>query len=1039
MSDFNREDAETIAKKESARADMKQHADKLIQGFEDLEESHAKRAIWELVQNACDLSNECEVIIDFSDNSFSFTHNGKPFSSKTLIFLIKQVSSKSSKNEDEVGQFGTGFITTHSFGKKIKLNSVLAEGSSYIEIKDFLINRQAKDSDELLDLIEKQQENVYSLIRTGGILDSPTIKTTFSYISEHEQELANIRQAENNLHHYIPIVLTLNPALKSVKIISSDNAETLYRKGEETSEKSIFKTSIFQNGISMNVFSLKSEDEAIQVILPLSEINTTKSIDESIAKLFLYYPLVGTEKWGCNFIIHAKTFAPAEQRDGVYIKSTNEQTREKEKYNRDIIETASEMICQFLKSNSEFVLDPINLAIASFDTKSNTELINKYYEELKQSWVNNFKLLKLVETKDCRKTPLETLYIHPDLLLDSAYYDSIYNIISMFWNNIPKKEIAQRWTNIVVEWNDSTIQFLTIDMLIGKIQEQGNISFFDENCLRDLYEYLVKYQGTNVFDNSLLPNIKGEFVQKGSLRRPVNIDSHYIPIIDVLIPDVSKKFIRNDFELGLEYESYNRKKLSEDFNTKILSLISNRSNIINEEQRNGLISLCCIYPSTTVSSTRRNIMPKICNFYELEYKEQIVPNIEDEKFDYDYTPLRGIVKKFLLDIMDKEKGDVNWVINEITSLKEYLAIITHLSDLEDLVEDAAVFPNQNYILCKRKDLRIEKQFPEIPEDSEFLKAAYKDIIGDIKKELVLDGFSDFLAHTFEQKGTDLSKRIETELEKQCLFEKITEHPRKNIIFQIIQRITDNKEWESFFPIIDNKKAIIMMAKISNEEVKNDLFAIIGMEDEKIALLGNLSKKPDLERIIALGEKAVEEQDRNNADFDFKKKIGVHIENLIREKIRDHVQQFSIGVEEKQNGQDMVVKMNDEIVYYIEVKSRWDNRNSIIMSNSQIKNATRNKNCYSLCCVEMSDYHPEDGNRHEVKNILEIVDRIKVLNDIGYRIEPLISNALSVENKEDEVKLTDEYRATVPQKIINTGMTLDGFANHLITKLGLLVG
>lgn len=68
-----------------------------------------------------------------------------------------------------------------------------------------------------------------------------------------------------------------------------------------------------------------------------------------------------------------------------------------------------------------------------------------------------------------------------------------------------------------------------------------------------------------------------------------------------------------------------------------------------------------------------------------------------------------------------------------------------------------------------------------------------------------------------------------------------------------------------------------------------------------------------------------------------------------------------------------------------------------------------------CCVEMSDYYPENGNRHEVKDILEIVGRIKVLNDIGYKIEPLISNALSVEHHEDVIKLTDEYRATVPQK------------------------
>src|SRR5258706_10650192 len=91
---FDRTHAVKEARKKSARADMKQHADKLIQGFEKLNESHAKRAVWELVQNACDLSDHCEVVIDFSKNGFSFTHNGKPFTSETIISLIKQVSSK---------------------------------------------------------------------------------------------------------------------------------------------------------------------------------------------------------------------------------------------------------------------------------------------------------------------------------------------------------------------------------------------------------------------------------------------------------------------------------------------------------------------------------------------------------------------------------------------------------------------------------------------------------------------------------------------------------------------------------------------------------------------------------------------------------------------------------------------------------------------------------------------------------------------------------------------------------------------------------
>ena len=88
---------EEILKKaidESELSDLKQHADKMIRGFENFNNFSSNRAVWELVQNACDLTAECKVEIDYRNNGFSFTHNGEPFTTKALTSLIKQVSGK---------------------------------------------------------------------------------------------------------------------------------------------------------------------------------------------------------------------------------------------------------------------------------------------------------------------------------------------------------------------------------------------------------------------------------------------------------------------------------------------------------------------------------------------------------------------------------------------------------------------------------------------------------------------------------------------------------------------------------------------------------------------------------------------------------------------------------------------------------------------------------------------------------------------------------------------------------------------------------
>lgn len=69
---INRDEILNIAKTESELSDLKQHADKMIRGFENFNNYSSNRAVWELVQNACDLTTECEVVLDYR-NGFSST------------------------------------------------------------------------------------------------------------------------------------------------------------------------------------------------------------------------------------------------------------------------------------------------------------------------------------------------------------------------------------------------------------------------------------------------------------------------------------------------------------------------------------------------------------------------------------------------------------------------------------------------------------------------------------------------------------------------------------------------------------------------------------------------------------------------------------------------------------------------------------------------------------------------------------------------------------------------------------------------------
>ncbi len=153
--------------------------------------------------------------------------------------------------------------------------------------------------------------------------------------------------------------------------------------------------------------------------------------------------------------------------------------------------------------------------------------------------------------------------------------------------------------------------------------------------------------------------------------------------------------------------------------------------------------------------------------------------------------------------------------------------------------------------------------------------------------------------------------------------------------------------------------------------------------------------------------------------------------MIQEKFDLELNKFKIVVKNEQGGQDIIVKLDEKIIYYIEVKSRWDARSSITLSPLQMRTSISNKTKYSLCCIDMCDYKNGSPERYKIANISEIMNRIYILNDIGSRVEPLLSGLLSVKDADNEITLTGDYRGTVPQTIVKQGQNLNNFIDKLI--------
>lgn len=1045
---INRDEILNIAKTESELSDLKQHADKMIRGFENFNNYSSNRAVWELVQNACDLTTECEVVLDYR-NGFSFTHNGKPFTTKSFISLIKQVSGKYGEESDipEVGKYGTGFLTTHTFGRKFRINSILEANNTFFEIKDFLIDRSPKEWKALSENIRTQKENVYQLIQEGAILTNPEIKTTFTFLPETDQERSYISESSKDLEDYIPIVLTINDRLKKVKIVLNDTETSFERvskeKVENDKEIELYKTTVSKNGISKILYSIIETDDQIEVILPINEDLELFQFSERVARLFLYYPLIGSEDFGLNFVINCNQFLPTEPRDGIHLKSNKDQVKEQEEANQKIIEKASQLIFDFLKSNVLSVSNPLLYAQINFKRNTDNNLLNEYFETLQNTWIEEYKLLPIVETVEGFKPVNEVCFFAEELLINTEYFDDIYTLVSTFYSNIPTKDKVVLWSKFASEWTNENTEFIGHQDLVEEISKE-HLSKFDKDCLINYYKNLIAEEKINYFsEHTLLPNLDGKFCLLSSLLTPQNLTENLIDIGKSIIPNSIERLIHKDFSFNFHFEKFNRKDFSNSVKTKLdetqASTCIYFPETINTENYNvqsfektqklediffeNLLKYCKLNNNVNSQSKPSSLVKIISKYYSFEENLIQLSNLENQEENLDIRSARKILVQIFFNLLQHHNED--WIKSNIALLLEIANC--NEDSLKEVYSTSKIYPNQLNQLKSNNELK--RDIDIIPEIKDLYNKVAKD---EIREELVYIEFNEFVA----EDRFVTSKYLTTAIEESFFgtdINNINEHPFKDEILKIISSLRDPK-FAELFPRLDLKKANLMLDVVTNENTKDEIFSIVTLKESELKKLGQLVQEDNFSAILNAATILLQQQKEVEADFHHKHEIGTYIESLIREKLSDELKdRISFGDKETettniQGGQDIVIFLDENPVYFIEVKSRWNSQNSVSMSKLQLQRAVEENRRYALCVVDITRYTGEN-DRYKLSTD-EILPLTKLVTNIGDTIKPLIEDNLEAEKQQDKSIHLIDYRGIIPQDIIQSGNDFDNFIELL---------
>lgn len=214
---------------------------KIRQGIDSLEEKSGERAIWELIQNARDLSEDCHIRIVLDNDKIVFSHHGRPFDYMSLLALVNQNSSKDDKESEQVGRYGTGFMTTHAFNEKVYVSGPFEVFSNpgvsdgFYIIKDFLLDRSYTEPTEGVVEMRNEMKFVRELHKLQPRVLTQDEWTSFRYELSPEK-VKSISDQLMSVFKLMPFVLVLNKEITEIELKNNyaNNAFTFRRSvGEQ--------------------------------------------------------------------------------------------------------------------------------------------------------------------------------------------------------------------------------------------------------------------------------------------------------------------------------------------------------------------------------------------------------------------------------------------------------------------------------------------------------------------------------------------------------------------------------------------------------------------------------------------------------------------------------------------------------------------------------------------------------------------------------------------------------------------------------------
>jgi len=1027
------------------RQELMAYCKKINQGIENLDEKSGERAIWELVQNARDMDENSNIRIELKPDKIVFSHCGKPFDYTSLLALVNQNSSKDNPGVDLVGQYGTGFMTTHAFCDIVKVSAPYKVMSGpekligYVYMQDLELNRSYRnDLEKAIEEMRSEMELVDNMHKTTPLY--PTYDslaeeqkwTSFTY----RLESSNVDSVSKQLASAIRLmsfVLVINGHIKEIEVkdlyakrlfrIIKKNSASKQRMEENTEWYKIvdeIETTDMLTGKSTSVavtsLQLFNEDGKVNDVVILPPYPEYCGSVDTIPSLFLWFPLLGTESFGVNFIFHSKRWYPVEKRNNIMLPENVPSKREKGAHNEEILHEMMETLHRYYAYEGN--ADSLNrdMCLVNFHSDKEDEVTTKFYTDLQNMWKAVVPSWKVIPTEEGKKAmnDARVRVLHPDFYskLTEEKRSQYELTLAEFAKNVkynekkcyllPTSDLIA-WSEVVHLWccdRDSEF-YITVKDVCESVQKKSD-------KLHCFLSFLVDSNNTALMDDyELLPNRKGNLKRKGDLRHGDFMTAILYALTEILMGSDADRMIDTAYNNIGKVATYKPEDLQRSISQTIgkwrtVTLGSNKIPL-TIEQLDALITFSSATSQTDFNNYRGRMMPWIVRIHEKQFARYDQPKIVEKEDDF-YNPAFNLLLDYTLYVISKK--DEEWVKDNEQLLKGFLTEYATSNAKERLerLDEFAVIPNYNYQLCTKEKL---SKNVNIRED---LAKFYQEVIKEgLHGHWVHDHFSTIFVYN-EEKAPEVANKIETALSNGDF--------QDTVVLDIIE-LAENESadsWKILFKSIYNqresiryklgtpaeRRAINRMMKKKNPELLKMMADVVEREDAK-DVINNVND------IIA--------QIEHDA---YIKMLGTYVESHIQKFLAEALEPIGIAVNNEQCGQDFVLSKQGYENYHVEVKSRWENDQSVEMSSTQFRCAVDIPDRYALISVNMCKFDHSRAEKNNPMEISEIYDNIKCLDNIGILETDLCKRVdEAFKGGEQDIRLDGAYKVRVPQSVFKT--------------------